>query len=125
MVPFRTRSLNARYSYSDAELAELVVHAALAEQGCEEDFLPPVVASSPNGSGRCRLEKRRRYDGLSASSRGFSAGAATSPLAPVEERSRNNPDWAMVHARQAWFLQVSGRNFGLDSPSFGDLKYSM
>ena len=82
----------SRYSHCEAHLAELITHAALSEQHREN---PATGAETVAVSVR---EKRRRLETALA--------AARSPLNSVEERSRNDPDWAAVHHRQAWFLQV-------------------
>lgn len=34
------------------------------------------------------------------------AASRRSPLETIEECSRDDPDWAALHHRQAWFLQV-------------------
>lgn len=83
----------SRYSHSEVHLAELITHAALAERQRE--------AAAIGGAGSASVvvrEKRRRLE--------TSPVVARSPLDEVEEHSRNDPEWAAVHHRQALFLQV-------------------
>lgn len=115
-----------RYSYSEAQLAELITHAATIEQqqqqqprrntnsvGATSVAITGAGDSSAQGPGG----KRQRLDaGISTGteapsersvSRNAVAGAGVrSPLEAVDERSRADSDWAGMHHRQAWFLQV-------------------
>lgn len=86
-----------RYSHSEAQLAEVITYAASAEQRREELSAGNATAAEPGA------DKRRR---LACSAPRRPKMAVWSPLEAVEERSRNDPDWAAVHYRQAWFLQV-------------------
>ncbi|CAN0414483.1 unnamed protein product, partial [Ectocarpus sp. 12 AP-2014] len=117
-----------RYSYSEAQLAELITHAATIERQQQQQQQPrqntkSVCAASftVNGAGESSAQepggKRQRLDarispGTKAPSersvsRNAVAGAGVrSPLEAVDERSRADPDWAGMHHRQAWFLQV-------------------
>lgn len=78
----------ARYSHSEAQLVDLITHAALASQ--RGRGVPNNVSS---GDG-----KRRRVGCYSARDR--------SPLKGIEERSRDDPSFSRFHSRRAWFLQV-------------------
>lgn len=90
--------LACRYSYGDAHLAELVAHVALEEsQGAGVS----TAVSTPDSAKRRRLGNP---GGLSLAS----PENRRSPLEAVENHWRKNPEWAALHARQAWFLQVRG-----------------
>lgn len=86
-----------RYSSNEAHLAELITHAALAEQRLAGATTGTGTASTRDG------ENRRRSD---PPPRETPALSGRSPLEAIEHRSRDDPDWAAVHHRQAWFLQV-------------------
>ncbi|CBJ29205.1 expressed unknown protein [Ectocarpus siliculosus] len=124
LVGFPCRVL-IRYSYSEAQLAELITHAATTEQqqqqprrktkgvGATSVAITGAGDSSAQGPGG----KRQRLDaGVSPGteapsegsvSRNAAAGAGVrSPLEAVDERSRADSDWAGMHHRQAWFLQL-------------------
>lgn len=109
-----------RYSYSEAQLAELITHAAVdAQHGGGSSARPGTGAAAVAvGVSNAPSERKRRRlldaEHASFAARGeaeavsSSRGAAGgwSPLETVEERSRRDPDWAAWHYRQAWFLQV-------------------
>ncbi|CAN0397839.1 unnamed protein product [Ectocarpus sp. 8 AP-2014] len=125
LVGFPCRVL-IRYSYSEAQLAELITHAATIEQqqqqqtrrntnsvGATSVAITGAGDSSAQGPGG----KRQRLDaGVSPGtetpcersvSRNAVAGAGVrSPLEAVDERSRADSDWEGMHNRQAWFLQL-------------------
>lgn len=85
----------SRYSHSEAQLVELITHAACVEQRAGALGAATMAAQSSG--------KRRRLD----SSSGEPPSAALwSPLEAIEVRSRNDHEWGAVHYRQAWFLQV-------------------
>lgn len=86
-----------RYSSNEAQLTELISHAALAEQRLARAATGTVTASPRGGA------NRRRSD---PTSREAPTVSGRSPLEAIERLSRDDPDWAAVHHRQAWFLQV-------------------
>lgn len=105
-----------RYSYSEAQLVELITHAAAIEQQ-QQPRRNTSVAITGDSSVQGAGGKRQRLDaGISPGDEGPSersasrtavAGAGVrSPLESVDERSKADSDWAGMHHRQAWFLQV-------------------
>ncbi|CAM9610241.1 unnamed protein product [Ectocarpus sp. 6 AP-2014] len=123
LVGFPCRVL-IRHVY-ETQLAELITHAATTEQqqqqprrktngvGATSVAITGAGDSSAQGPGG----KRQRLDaGVSPGteapsegsvSRNAAAGAGVrSPLEAVDERSRADSDWAGMHDRQAWFLQL-------------------
>lgn len=68
------------------------------------------AAISVSGTGG----KRRRIDGgnpprseSSVNSTSSNVAVGRSPLEAIEECSRGDPEWAALHHRQVWFLQVT------------------
>lgn len=87
----------SRYSHSEAQLVELITHAALNEKLGSGTTTGTATSAVHAGA------KRRRLD---ISAHDTTTSQCCSPLEVISENSQKDPEWAAFHYRQAWFLQV-------------------